>query len=67
MGKRSIASIVDHKRPHKGDEALFFDPNNLQSLCKPHHDGAKQAQEKRGYAIGCDASGNPIDPNHHWN
>jgi len=40
------ASVVDHVRSHKGDESLFFDSSNLQSLCKPHHDGAKQRMDK---------------------
>jgi 5-methylcytosine-specific restriction endonuclease McrA len=28
---------VDHIRPHRGDEALFFDETNLQTLCKRCH------------------------------
>jgi hypothetical protein len=27
-----VAQVVDHIRPHHGDERLFFDPQNLQSL-----------------------------------
>lgn len=42
------ATVVDHKRPHRGDKALFFDPENLQSLCKRHHDSDKQMLEKSG-------------------
>jgi 5-methylcytosine-specific restriction protein A len=60
----TIATIVDHKIPHKGDERLFFDENNLQSMCKPHHDAAKQAEEKRGYSSAVDARGWPTDPLH---
>jgi 5-methylcytosine-specific restriction endonuclease McrA len=26
--------IVDHIRPHRGDESLAFDPDNLQTLCE---------------------------------
>jgi 5-methylcytosine-specific restriction protein A len=40
-----LATVVDHKIPHKGDETLFFDPENLQSLCKPHHDREKKLIE----------------------
>lgn len=65
--KITVAVIVDHVRPHKGDADLFFDPRNLQSLCKSHHDATKQRQEARGYEIGADALGNPRDPSHHWN
>ena len=55
------ADVVDHVVPHKGDEVLFFDPDNLQSLCKPCHDRDK-AQEERGKSViyfGVD--GYPID------
>lgn len=40
--------VADHAVPHRGDEALFWDERNLQTLCKPCHDGAKQAAERRG-------------------
>lgn len=40
--------VADHKRPHRGDEALFWDEGNLQCLCKPCHDGAKQRIERSG-------------------
>lgn len=59
------ATVVDHKIPHEGDQALFWDTNNWQSLCKFHHDSTKQAQDK-GTVRGCDASGLPLDPGHHW-
>lgn len=60
------ATIVDHIKPHKGDETLFFDPDNLQALCPTHHNSTKQRQERRGYEQGCDASGVPLDAGSHW-
>lgn len=42
--------VADHITPHRGDRALFFDRANLQCLCKPCHDGAKQ-REERGKTI----------------
>jgi len=42
--------VADHRRPHRGDEQLFWDESNLQCLCKPCHDGAKQRAEARGEA-----------------
>lgn len=39
--------VCDHVRPHRGDEALFWDEGNLQTLCKPCHDSAKQREERR--------------------
>jgi 5-methylcytosine-specific restriction protein A len=61
------ANVVDHIEPHKGDEKLFFDESNLQSLCAPCHDVVKKLQEQRGYLIGHDANGQPLDPSHPWN
>ncbi len=63
----TLATIVDHIRPHKGDEALFFDETNWQSMCKPCHDGAKAELERTGALRGCDVHGRPLDPNHPWN
>lgn len=60
------ATVVDHIQPHRGDSALFWSESNWQSLCAPHHDGAKQAFERTGRQIGADASGMPLDPGHHW-
>lgn len=45
-GKTVMASVVDHIIPHKGDQALFYDENNWQPLCKPCHDKIKQRMEK---------------------
>lgn len=40
--------VVHHKVPHKGDERLFWDINNLQTVSKAWHDSEAQAQERRG-------------------
>ncbi|MGR3376046.1 HNH endonuclease [Salipiger abyssi] len=42
--------VVDHIRPHRGDPALFWDEDNLQSVSKEWHDRVKQSREKRGLA-----------------
>lgn len=57
----TAADVVDHKKPHKGDVDLFHNPSNLQSLCKHHHDSAKQMMErgKKIAIIGVD--GYPIE------
>lgn len=44
FGKVERATEVDHIIPHKGDEALRLDPDNLQSMCKWHH-SQKTAKE----------------------
>lgn len=66
-GRITVATVVDHNTPHKGDVTLFHDPDNLVPLCKPHHDSAKQSQERRGYSRAVDEKGYPIDPRHPCN
>ncbi|TCL09150.1 HNH endonuclease [Shimia isoporae] len=55
---------VDHIIPHRGDLELFFDPENLQTLCPDDHDQNKQRLEVRGYSEERGADGWPIDPQH---
>jgi 5-methylcytosine-specific restriction protein A len=31
-------TVVDHVKPHHGDNALFFDRRNLRTCCKKCHD-----------------------------
>lgn len=62
----TAANVVDHKTPHKGDPALFWDIKNLQPMCKQCHDGYKQELERSGTTRGCDENGLPRDKNHHW-
>jgi len=39
--------VCDHKQPHRGNATKFWNPDNLQTLCKsPCHDQHKQAQEQ---------------------
>lgn len=40
--------VVDHIRPHRGDEALFWDEENLQTVSKEYHDKEKQKLEHSG-------------------
>lgn len=41
------ATVVDHIRAHKGNDALFWDRTNWQALCAHHHNSAKQSEERR--------------------
>jgi len=61
-GRRTPATIVDHRRPHRGSAALFFDAGNLASLCKPHHDATKQRQERGRKQVGVANDGWPAEP-----
>ncbi|WP_461335862.1 HNH endonuclease [Bradyrhizobium liaoningense] len=38
--------VCDHKIPHRGDERLFWDKTNLQTLLKTCHDRDKQKAEQ---------------------
>jgi len=37
--------VVDHIKPHKGRKRLFFDDNNLQTLCASHHSAKTAATD----------------------
>ena len=62
--RTTAATVVDHINEHKGDLELFWDRDNWQSLCKPHHDSTKQQIERNGYHNEIGADGWPIDGNH---
>lgn len=38
--------VGDHRTPHRGDPDLFWNPDNVHTLCKSCHDSLKQAQER---------------------
>jgi 5-methylcytosine-specific restriction protein A len=67
LGIVTPATVVNHRRPHRGDWSLFIDPANHESVCKDHHDGLIQREEARGHVIGTDIDGRPVDPDHPWN
>lgn len=50
-GLTVLATVVDHVRPHKGDQALFWSTENWQPLCKACHD-RKTATEDGGFGRG---------------
>lgn len=47
-GRITVATVVDHRVPHRGDQVLFWDETNWDSLCKTHHSSDKQREEKGG-------------------
>ena len=67
MGRETPASVVDHIEPHNGNYDLFWEVNNLQSLCASCHSGSKRHQENTGYSPGCDVNGFPLDFKHPFN
>lgn len=50
-GKITIATVVDHITPHKGDIVLFWRVENHQALCKRCHD-IKTVKEDGGFGNG---------------
>ena len=46
----SAKLVADHRVPHRGDAALFWDEANLWTLCASCHSGAKQRAEVRADA-----------------
>lgn len=60
----TLAVDVNHKHRHNGDPILFFDPDNLESLCTHHHRSEVQQEEAIGYSARVGIDGYPIDPKH---
>lgn len=44
-GRVALGEVVDHRVPHRGDESLFWNESNWQTLCRTHHSRDKQRQE----------------------
>jgi 5-methylcytosine-specific restriction endonuclease McrA len=61
-----MLGVVDHKVPHRGDQRLFWDRDNWQTMHKGCHDGPKRYEEHRGRVRGCNEDGTPLDASHHW-
>lgn len=45
-GRVTVARVVDHIEPHRGDKALFWDQSNWQALCASCHSSIKQKEEQ---------------------
>lgn len=56
----TAADTVDHIKAHKGGVELFFEPSNLQSLCKSCHDTHKRRMEFGKDVIRFSADGWPM-------
>ena len=46
-GRVTAATVVDHIVAHRGNQSLFWDRSNWQSLCSTHHSRDKQREEAR--------------------
>jgi 5-methylcytosine-specific restriction protein A len=38
--------VANHKKPHRGDLALFWDEDNVETVSKAVHDSVIQAEEQ---------------------
>ena len=45
-GRYTKATVVDHIKPHRGDQTLFWNQDNWQSLCKSCHDRKTWTEDK---------------------
>ncbi len=63
----TTADTVDHVVPHRGNETLFWDPENLRSSCRQCHDSVAKEKDMHGYVRGANKDGTPVDPAHPWN
>lgn len=45
-GRYTIATVVDHIIPHRGDPVLMWDENNYQALCKSCHDHKTMTEDE---------------------
>ena len=47
LGCITESCVVDHAIPHKGNQALFWNRDNWQALCRSCHASWKQAMEHK--------------------
>lgn len=68
-GLVSPTTDVDHIINGEGDYSDDNSRENLQGLCRPCHSQKTRVEMGDGELMlaGCDTTGRPIDPNHHWN
>lgn len=71
MGRITAATEVDHIVSIREAPHLRLEDSNLRSLCKPCH--SRRTARDQGFARGraklepgCDITGMPVDPRHHW-
>lgn len=62
-GVVTVARVVDHVEPHKGDWNKFR-LGKVQSLCDSCHNSSKRYVEVRGHNIEVGSDGWPLDPKH---
>lgn len=49
QGITTLANVVDHIIPHKGNKVLFWDKSNWQPLCTPCHNRKTATEDMGGW------------------
>ena len=42
----TMATVVDHIKPHRGEQKLFWDRSNWQPLCEHHHNVKTMTEDR---------------------
>lgn len=63
VGHTTPATDIDHADNDPTNNA----DDNLVPLCRSHHSLKTATDMGKRVALGCDVSGMPADPSHHWN
>jgi len=58
------AVVGDHIERVRLNPDGRLDLANVQPMCREHHNGAKQFEERRGYSPQVASDGWPVDPRH---
>lgn len=44
--EKNNSIVVDHIKPHRGDQKLFWDRRNWQPLCEHHHNVKTMTEDR---------------------
>ena len=61
QGYTTPSVVVDHIQRRRDHPDLALVRDNLQGLCKYHHDSVKAREEYAGAELGCGVDGEPFD------
>tara|TARA_Y100000780_G_C13689481_1_gene418951 strand:- start:2568 stop:2933 length:366 start_codon:yes stop_codon:yes gene_type:complete len=66
-GEYVAATEVDHIKDSRDDYTDDNRRENLTAMCKSCHSKKTARSLGKSVTLGCDKSGMPVDPEHHWN
>ena len=56
-GHITMATVVDHIKPHRGDKKLFWDRGNWQPLCEHHHNVKTMTEDRDMWSTSSESKG----------